>query len=364
MSDFQDLIRLRHEQRFQEALELGKELLTFLPTFVRLLEEMVLIFYCANQKEKAYRCAERILLLRPVDKDVLARALFNTGLMADLYIAEQWAPSGGLGLWTPSGRALQGPVKQIVLTVTTCKRLDLFERTIKSFVRSCINLDWITTFICVDDNSSTSDRVLMGKRYPFFRFIWKTKDQKGHCTSMQLIRKELQSLRVQPRFIVHLEDDWEFLSRVSLQDLVEVLYEGYPEGVRQVAFNRNYAELPSQTILGGAERQTQSNLTYYIHDHVQTDEQRLAFDLRHGTGMTCHYWPHFTLQPSIYFYEILDKVSFQPGPSFEMTFARQYASQGWKTAFLPTSLCKHIGKLLSDTDESKQNAYQLNDEHR
>ena len=321
MSDLQKLITLRHEQRFPEALTLGEELLTFLPNLIRLLEEMVLIFYFANQKEKAYRCVERILLLRPVDKNIQSRALFNVRLFHDLYIDEQWTPSLTL-------TDVHRPVKQIILTVTTCKRFNLFERTVRSFLRSCVDLDWLTTFICVDDNSSASERVLMKKRYPFFKFIWKTKDQKGHCTSMQLLVQELQSLQVPPRFILHLEDDWEFLSRVSIQDLIEILYEGYSEGVRQVAFNKNYAELPSQNILGGEERQTQSNLTYYIHEHVQTDEQRLAFDLKHGTGMTCHYWPHFTLQPSIYFYSILNEISFQPGPSFEMTFARQYTNQG------------------------------------
>jgi hypothetical protein len=357
MSDLQDLITLRHEERFPEALKLGEELLTFLPNLVRLLEELVLIFYFSNQKEKAYRCVERILLLRPVDKNVLARALYNVRLFYDLYTNEQWTPLTTLPSTTR-------PLKQIILTVTTCKRFKLFERTVRSFLRSCIDLDWIATFICVDDNSSASDRLLMKQRYPFFKYIWKTKNQKGHCTSMQLITQELQSLRVPPRFILHLEDDWEFLSRVSIQDLIEILYEGYPEGVRQVAFNRNYAELPSQVILGGEERQTKSNLTYYIHEHVQTDEQRLAFDLKHGTGMTCHYWPHFTLQPSIFFYSILNEISFQPGPSFEMTFARRYAEQGWKTAFLPASLCRHIGKLLGDTDVLNKNAYQLNDEQR
>ncbi len=357
MSDLDELTTLRHEQRFAEALALGEELLTFLPNLIRLLEEMVLIFYSTDQKKKAYRCAERILLLRPVDKNTLVRALYNVRFFHDLYTTEQWTPLTTLE-HTPA------PVKQIVLTITTCKRLNLFERTIKSFIRSCVDIGWVTTFICVDDNSSSSDRLFMKKRYPFFKFIWKTEDQKGHCASMQLLVQELRALKVSPRFILHLEDDWQFLSRVSIQDLVEILYEGYSEGVRQVAFNRNYAELPSQAILGGEERQTKSNLIYYVHEYVQTDEQRVAFDLKHGTGMTCHYWPHFTLQPSIYYYSILNEISFQPGPSFEMAFARLYANRGWKTAFLPASLCKHIGKLLNDTDASNKNAYQLNDEHR
>lgn len=357
--DLQRLITLRCEKRYQEAVELGKELMTFLPNLIRLLEEMVLIFYFTNQKKASYRCAERILLLKPVNKNILTRALFNIRLHHDLYSADLWTPSS-----STSSTELARPTKQIILTVTTCKRLNLFERTMRSFLRSCVDFDWITTFICVDDNSPVSDRLFMEKKYPFFRFIWKTKAQKGHCKSMQVIVRELQSLCTPPRFILHLEDDWEFLSRVSIQDLVEIIYEGYSEGVRQVAFNRNYAELPSQHILGGEERQTQSNLTYYIHEHVQTNKQLSQFNLAHGIGMTCHYWPHFTLQPSIYCYEILNKISFDPGPSFEMAFARQYASQGWKTAFLPSSLCKHIGKLLSDTDELNKNAYQLNNEHR
>ena len=74
-----------------------------------------------------------------------------------------------------------------IFSITTCKRFDLFEKTMNSFINCCEDLNLIDMWICVDDNSSIEDKKKMKELYPFFRFIWKTKEQKGHYMSMNII---------------------------------------------------------------------------------------------------------------------------------------------------------------------------------
>ena len=57
------------------------------------------------------------------------------------------------------------PNNKLTFTITTCKRFDLFEKTINSFLNCCLDIDLIDEFIGVDDNSSKQDRKQMKKLY-------------------------------------------------------------------------------------------------------------------------------------------------------------------------------------------------------
>ena len=46
----------------------------------------------------------------------------------------------------------------IGLTITTCKRIDLFEKTILTFVSECEDCNSIDVIIHYDDSSSLDDR--------------------------------------------------------------------------------------------------------------------------------------------------------------------------------------------------------------
>ena len=54
----------------------------------------------------------------------------------------------------------------IALTITTCKRINLFEKTISSFVKECEDYKLIDIIIHYDDSSSLNDRNRM-----FFLFF-------------------------------------------------------------------------------------------------------------------------------------------------------------------------------------------------
>jgi hypothetical protein len=75
----------------------------------------------------------------------------------------------------------------VMLTVTTCKRFNLFEQTINSILNTWTDIDNVDLFYCVDDNSSEEDRLKMQTQYPFFQYHMKSVSEKGHRESMNII---------------------------------------------------------------------------------------------------------------------------------------------------------------------------------
>ena len=248
----------------------------------------------------------------------------------------------------------------IILTITSCKRLDLFEKTINSFLNNCTDVGKITYFFCVDDNSSDEDREKMMKMYPFFNFYFKNSGEKGHRQSMNIIWNKLNE--VKPRFYLHLEDDWLFINKRSyVTDSISFLERVESDGIHQILFNKNYAEvingfnLVGGKLLGNAMDST-TNMKFKLHIK---DEANLC-------GSNCAYWPHFSFRPSIIRTNaVLTLGNFDsPNTFFERDYADKYFNLGYTSAYFNEVNCIHIGKLTSETQEDKKNAYQLNNEEQ
>ena len=158
----------------------------------------------------------------------------------------------------------------ISLTITTCKRLNLFIKTINSFLNCCSDLHLIQSWYCIDDNSSDHDREKMRILYPFFNFYNKNLTEKGHAKSMNIIKN-----LVSTPYILHLEDDWEFFIKYSLiTDLLEILnHTKRDQIVMQCLINKNYGEtIEDIDIQGGLRQETFSGLEYYIHQWAWNDD--------------------------------------------------------------------------------------------
>ena len=233
---------------------------------------------------------------------------------------------------------------RVMLTVTTCKRFDLFEKTMNSIQNTWTDLDEIDLFYCVDDASSNEDRSKMISQFPFFQYYMKSPEEKGHRESMNIIWKKLQEVR--PQYWVHLEDDWLFFRKRSyVKDAITLLEKKEVDNIHQLVFNRNYGV-------------------------IYTDMQRtggidiggaILHERRDGLeGMNCGYWPHYSLQPSIVrtraILELGDYTS--ASVSFERDYANKYNAAGYKTMFFPMIYSNHIGKQHWDSEG--QNAYSLN----
>lgn len=232
----------------------------------------------------------------------------------------------------------------VTLTMTSCKRFDLFEQTVNSLINNVKDLYMVERFICIDDNSSHDDRLKMLEKYPFIEFHFKKPNEKGHVFSMNLIRKKLTD---NDRYVFHLEDDWVFLCKKNyIGEALRILRDNQQIG--QVLFNRNYAETFDDYCIEGGKPFVDGQ--FLVHE----------FQLPPKYKISCEYWPHFSFRPSIIRREVFDKVgAFSNVTHFEKDYATRYTQAGFISAFYNSISTLHIGKLTSD--KNGVNAYTLND---
>jgi len=256
-------------------------------------------------------------------------------------------PSLGAPSTIVLNKVVRNPIR-IMLTMTTCKRLDLFKQTVNSILRTWTDLDQVDLFFCVDDNSSESDRDIMRSRFPFFEYYMKGPTEKGHRESMNIIWKKLKD--VNPEYWIHLEDDWLFFKREAyVVRSMKALTTYEHQNVHQILFNRNYAELYATHgwDIGGGQILDRDTLLHVKDMKIE--------------GRNCSYWPHYSFRPSIIrASKILELGNYNsPNTFFEQEYANRWNSKGFKSAFFNTICSLHIGKLTSD--KSGRNAYTLND---
>lgn len=252
------------------------------------------------------------------------------------------------------------PIQLITFTITTCKRFDLFEKTINSFLNCCTDLDRIDNWLCIDDNSSEEDRTKMKEKYPFFTFYWKTLNEKGHPKSMNIIKNIVKT-----PFIFHMEDDWKYFHRTNyISKCMDILVSDNMIG--QCLINKNYAEIINDAhIAGGILTKTKNGTRFYTHEYTPDKVSEQNFSKKYGMQRNCAYWPHFSLRPSLLKKEVLDII----GPyneqisHFEIDYSNRYVNRGFKSVFLDGIFCLHTGRLTSQrNDKNIPNAYDMNDE--
>lgn len=266
--------------------------------------------------------------------------------------------------WTNYFNRDKGGKKQLItITTTTCKRLELFKKTVNSFIECCLDYDKfeIDKWLVVDDNSSDEDREEMKKLYPFLTFIYKTHAQKGHARSINMMLRHVNT-----PYVFHLEDDWQFYHKDNyFTYLYQVIQEN--DSYKQVLLNNMYSEIPEhEAFVGGHWKRTVSEpiLNYIEHEYTATQDEQIAFNQRWLFKPNCSYWPHFSFRPGLSDMTLFKTIGdFNEDVwHFEMNYAHKYVKEGYKTVFLPGMVCKHIGKLTSDKDGI--NAYVLNEERQ
>jgi len=234
----------------------------------------------------------------------------------------------------------RAPGSGVTLTVTSCRRLDLFERTVNSFVNCCRDIDAIDRFVCIDDNSSAADRARMQELYPFLEFEFADWPEGGHAKCMNRLLDAVDT----PCWL-HLEDGWQFFVTTDYVARALSILDNEPT-VAQVLFNRNYAEtLQGRTLVGGTlRRHPKSGLRYLIHEHAAEGPERDAFFQRHPPGtLSSVAWPHFALRPSLVRTAAIRGLGRfdQTASGFEQAFADRYAAAGLQSAFFDGVTCTH-----------------------
>ena len=234
---------------------------------------------------------------------------------------------------------------KVIVTFTTCKRFDLFEKTMNSILHTWTDIDKVDYFFCVDDNSTQRDRSKMAKAYPFLKFHMKTSKEKGHRKSMNIIYDKLVELK--PTYWIHLEDDWLFFQKDSYVEKSMKFLEKYKSrNIHQILFNRNYTEVYDQWSTNGGEPLEPGFTVHLKSDTIP--------------GRNCGYWPHYSFRPSMIRVETILELGNYDSPNtfFERDYADRYFAKGYKSGFFDTICSLHIGKLTSD--KTGTNAYTLN----
>jgi hypothetical protein len=203
----------------------------------------------------------------------------------------------------------------------------------------------------------------MKELFPFFEFIWKRREDRGHARSMNILLDEIDS-----PWWLHLEDDWHFFSPETYVGTALAILED-DDRLGQLLFNRNYGEELSCRDLAGGEvaRTTRDGLRYRLHTHIPRGSpgyEAYFAGLPAGTRGNV-YWPHYSLRPSMLrMSAVRDAGRYDPSADhFELDFARRWTRRGWRSAFLDVITCLHTGRLTRQRGEDGvQNAYDLNEE--
>lgn len=346
----------RTQSLFDIGSNIGKKLSPLFPFSVALADEYGMCFYYNGKYTESFDVYNKILLTsKGLDERTFHNISFNAHFniykpeITDRYISYN-KEIVDLILNKP-----KSPSPRITFSITTCKRYDLFEKTMNSFLNCCEDISLIDEWLCMDDNSSVEDRNKMKVNYPFFTFVYKGNNEKGHSISMNMIVE-----RIKTPYVFHCEDDWKFfVKKPYISECLEVINSS--ENVGQCLINKNYGEtVESRNIIGGKFMTTSSGLRYYIHEYEPNQDK--FFSSKGQSGPNCAYWPHFSLRPSLIKRKVFDDIGrfSEAQGHFELEYANRYISR-YISTFLDDIYCLHIGRLTSERyDSSKENAYNLN----
>jgi GR25 family glycosyltransferase involved in LPS biosynthesis/predicted O-methyltransferase YrrM len=347
----------RDMKKYNTSTIIGKFLITLYPGNIKLISGTALSAFLAGKYRYSYNLFTELGTCRSLSENEI-KQIRNNRNKSLKYILDDY-------IGYPKNivdKIVSKPVRKIPLvtfTITTCKRFDLFEKTINSFLKCCTDVNRIDKWLCVDDNSSKKDREKMERLYPFFTFYWKSFSEKGHPKSMNIIRDIVKT-----PFIFHMEDDWKYFHTDNyIGKCIDIMSANKMIG--QCLINKNYSELIEPEIFGGNLKTTKRGNRFYIHEYTHDENSEREFIERHGNVRNCAYWPHFSFRPSLLRREVLTTIGpyDENASHFEMDYSYKYVNKGFKSVFLDGIFCMHIGRLTSERNNKNiPNAYDLNNE--
>jgi hypothetical protein len=234
----------------------------------------------------------------------------------------------------------------ITLTITTCKRYDLFKRTIQSFSSHCKDLHTISNIIHYDDSSEQEERELMRQNLIntfshsqlFERTVNPEDIQSGkrHCEIMCAWKEDLTG----SDYIFHLEDDWEFTVDFTLLDLVDFIKS--KPNVAYVGVSQQERQAPDHIQI-----ELEGSFWKWYYD----DKQPLMVNLFYDTNTNSNLinWPYFGLRPGMHDVSKLSEIDTfvcSTNLPFELEFATRF-SEKYIAYCTRTAWCVHIGDSTS-----------------
>jgi hypothetical protein len=252
------------------------------------------------------------------------------------------------------------------LTITTCKRINLFEKTILSFVKECEDCNLIDIIIHYDDSSSLEDRdkmfsllnslfpntIIVSKRFNYSSF----NTNRRHLEIMKIWKNDIKLFNV--NYVFHLEDDWFFDKPFTLNEGIELLKNNNDVGL--VGFSWKQKKFPQELF----EPRIIGNFWewYYSDKHSLNEplfDDVVEISQYNVKGLWIKYinWPYFGFRPAIHDVNKINEIeTFNDNmESFELEFAIRFAKK-FKSFLHLEKICYHIG------DENS--SYKLNNSSR
>jgi len=301
-----------------------------------------------NEKDPINDNYSSLRLFYRVD-DILAEYKDNTSKITQSYF-ELWNTLFNINkpLFIKANQDISiknNPTPKIFISFTTGNRFNLFTQTLNSMLNNWTDIDQIDYWFCVDDNSSEEERTQMKTLYPWIDYYMKDSfGEKGHKQSMNIIWDKMNALK--PDYWIHIEHDFLVHHKTAyITPAIEFLKTN-TKNVKQVLFNRNYAEIIENYTIKG-HLPIDGNDKYVLHDH------------KPGTFnyMNNHYWPHYSFRPALIDVKTIMQLGNYDSVNqfFELDYAKKWTAAGYTSAFLNRITCRHIGRLTNDRSEKNAN---------
>ena len=220
---------------------------------------------------------------------------------------------------------------KITLTVTSCKRFLLLQKTLQSFFYCCQDKHMIQEILLIDDNSDSQDIIkiidLLQSFNICYKIIFKSEFNKGHQESLNLLYD-----LVKTDYVLHLEDDWLFKKKDNFITKSLIIMSNYPE-IKQVLLRIN------PDIMGINQK--------VITVNNDIDFIRYNFiGQHHRDRLDRPAWPGWNLNPAVWNFRdmrTLGKFN-QIVKNFEFKFSRMFWKSGFKVGYFKENCCEHIGE--------------------
>ncbi len=226
---------------------------------------------------------------------------------------------------------------KITFAVTTCKRIDLFEKMLESFIENCEDLDLITDWVLADDNSSIQDIRRMMVMHPAFEL--RHGQVRGQAANLNRL---IDTIKTEWWF--HCEDDFLFTRKGHfIRDMFHVAHDD--ERIKNVVL-RGWK---------GAYIK-HGDLEYYMHIYNRAGDPKM-------NPVNDWNWFGYSLNPGLQHLPTVKKLGRYNEKiitrEFDRPIAERYWSMGYKRANLMEAYIEHEGQGKSVYCKEYKNANKL-----
>jgi len=197
--------------------------------------------------------------------------------------------------------------KIVSLSITSSKRYELLQMTIRAFVTFCEDLNIIDNVIFFDDSSSEIDKInmegLLKDKFPnkniLITHFYENSFQDGYRHSRILNEMRQKLIETDTDYFFMLEDDYLFVNHFTIKEPIDLLEKHEDYGY--VGYAQSYKNFPSDFTpkLIGDYWEWYYDPNKPINEHLFIDEVSAVQTMIPNLWMQYINWPSFSLRPGV-----------------------------------------------------------------